>query len=287
MALTPEQQDLVDAIGRALAADPQIEAAWLAGSLGRGAGDAFSDVDVVALVADGPAAEAGRRWASDVARIAEPVLVNVLYGGLVLNCVASDWRRFDISFITDADFSRFDAARLKPLFNRGSRGPTRGTPEPYQTTPQTLLPLVNEFLRILGLLVVGLGREEYLLGLTGADLLRGLTVNLMLEENGVGPAERGGALRRNPLLTPEQRAQLASLTPVTATREGIITANRELAAIFLPRARRLGERIGMAWLAAFEAATRRHLQARLDVSLDEDAPAASAPLVNPVDSAAP
>ena len=266
MSPTPEQLALAEAIGRALEADPQIEAAWLGGSLGRGAGDAYSDVDTVALVAEGPAAEAGRRWSREVARIAEPVLVNVLYGGLVLNVVDRDWRRFDISFITAADFGRFDSAHLKPLFNRGDREPPRRANAPYVTTPEVLLPLVNEFFRMLGLLVGGLGREEYMLGLTGADLLRGLTLNLMLEENGVGPAEQGGALRRNAFLTPGQRAELADLTPVAATREGIILANRELAAIFLPRARRLAERVGMAWPAAFEAATRRHLETRLGVT---------------------
>ena len=59
-----EQQALVDAIAKALGADPEIEAAWLGGSLGRGAGDAFSDVDIVALVADAPAAQVGLRYST-------------------------------------------------------------------------------------------------------------------------------------------------------------------------------------------------------------------------------
>ncbi|HEY5107695.1 MAG TPA: hypothetical protein VII73_13155 [Caulobacteraceae bacterium] len=115
---------------------------------------------------------------------------------------------------------------------------------------------------------MGIGREEYVLGLTGVDLLRRMTIDLMLEENGVGPVERGGALHRNPLLSPDQRRALEDLAPVAAAGGGIIAANVALAKIFLPRARRLAGRIGMVWPEAFEAATRRHLRDRLGVSLD-------------------
>lgn len=268
MALTTEQQELLDAIGRVLEGDAEIEAAWLGGSLGRGGGDAFSDVDVVALVAPGPAAEVGLRYCRDVASIARPALAQPLYGGRVLNVVTMDWRRFDVSFVEAGELARFDAARLICLFNKGGHAPPRGAAAAYQASPEAVLKLVNEYLRILGLLVVAVGRQEYVLGLTGLELLRRLTLDLMLEENGVGPAERGGALRRNPLLTADQRRELEGLTPVAANRAGIIAGNVELAAIFLPRARRLAKRTGMTWPAAFEAATRRHLLERLGMSID-------------------
>jgi hypothetical protein len=94
-----------------------------------------------------------------------------------------------------------------------------------------------------------------------------MTFELMLEENGVGPAERGGALHRWPLLTPEQQDELRALAPVVADHDGIIAADLALARIFLPRARRLARRAGMDWPQAFETATRRHLKDRLDVTL--------------------
>ena len=263
MLPTPEHQALVDAIVRALAADPEIEAAWLGGSLGRGVGDEFSDVDVVALVANAPATGVGMRYSGDIASIAEPALVNALYGGGVINVVTIDWRRFDINFIERGELTRFNATHLISLFNKSGCSPPEEEPRPYEVTPAVLLKLVNEFLRILGLLPGGIGRKEFLLGLSGVDILRRLTVDLMLEENGVGPTERGGALRRDPFLTPDQRSDLAKLAPVTADREGIIAANAELAAIFLPRARRLADKIGMEWPAVFETATKRHLHDRV------------------------
>jgi predicted nucleotidyltransferase len=266
MSLTAEQQTLLDAIRRALAGDPAIEAAWLAGSLGRGGGDAFSDVDVLALVAAG-AAETGLRYASKVAAIAEPALVQRLFGGRILNVVTTDWGRFDISFIEPPELGRYDADRLTPLFNRGERSPPKGAAVAYRPTPETVLRLVNEYLRVLGLLVVALGRREYGLALNGIDILRRIIVDLMLEENAVSPADRGGALRRNPLLTVEQRGELDALAPVVADHDGLIAANVALSGIFLPRARRLADQIGMAWPTVFEEATRRHLRERAGVSI--------------------
>ena len=266
--MTPQQQSLVDTIRGVLEADAEIEAAWLAGSLGRGGGDAYSDIDILALAKEGTVAAVARHYLRDVARIAEPALVNALYGGSILNVVTRDWRRFDIVFIEAADLARYDAARLTPLFNRGDRHPPSPPATPYRADPDTVQKLVNEYLRILGLLVVALGREEYLLGLTGLGLMRGLTIDLMLEENDVAPADRGGALRRNPLLTEDQRRDLHTLTPVAATRDGLIAANVALTAIFLPRARRLTKRVGAPWPEVFEAATSEHLKRNLGLSLD-------------------
>jgi len=265
--LTVRQQALLDAIVRVLSADPAIEAAWLGGSLGRGAGDAYSDVDVVALVGDGPAAEAGLRHASAADRIVRPVLVTPPFGGRILNVVTEDWDRFDISFVEPPELARYRAGRLVELFNRGERGPPEGLPPPYAASPETVLPLVNEFLRVIGLLPLGVGREEWLVAVAGIGILRQLALDLMLEENGVGPGERGGALRRNPLLTLEQRQTLEGLSPVAANRASVIEASLQLAALFLPRARNLAGRVGAAWPEAFEAATRRHLKAQLGLEL--------------------
>jgi hypothetical protein len=268
VTITTEQRQLVDAITRALAAVDDIEGAWLAGSLGAGQGDSFSDVDVLVLTAVGKVGAVSGRVAHNISTIAEPALINPLYGGRVLNVVTADWRRFDLHFIEPGDLGRFDAARLVLLFNKGDRAPPRGSTDPYQSKPETVLKLVNEFLRILGLLVVAIGRKEYVLGLTGVDMLRRLTVDLMLEENGVGPIERGGALHRNPLLTPDQRREFEALRPVVADRAGIIAAHVELAAIFLPRARRLATRAHMIWPSTFETATKRHLHERLGLTID-------------------
>src|SRR5262245_9143987 len=123
--MTPAQRELVAAITRTLEADDSIEAAWLGGSLGRGAGDAFSDVDVVALVRGSRAADVGLRYTKDLSAIATPVLVNSLYGGRVVNVVTSEWHRFDVSFVEAGELTRFNAGALIVLFNKGELSPPR------------------------------------------------------------------------------------------------------------------------------------------------------------------
>jgi len=185
----------------------------------------------------------------------------------VINVVTDAWERFDLSFVELADLARYNSAELKPLFNRSGREPPLRADAPYQPSPETLLKLVQEFLRVLGMLPGALGRQEYELGLRGVDMLRGMTMDLMLEENGLSPAKRGGALHRRPFLTADQLQDLATIPPQAAERRSLVEANRAIAAIFLPRARRLAATIGMAWPTAFEDATRRNLKLRVQLEI--------------------
>ncbi len=257
--MTPEQNHLVERAKDALWDDGRIEAAWLAGSLGRGGGDQFSDVDLLAYCAAGTAGEVSRHLADRVDAIAEPLLVNILFGGRVLNLVLEGWRRLDVSLIEAAELPRYDGSMLTPLFNRTGVQPAGSYPPAYRTSPETLLALVNEFIRILGLASVGAGRQEYFLMMAGVEHLRRLTLDLMLEENGIGPWARGGALSRLPLLTADQRAQLDAMPPLAPTRESTLEGHAAVARIFLPRARRLATAIAAGWPERFEQATRDHL----------------------------
>jgi predicted nucleotidyltransferase len=265
---TAEQRQLIDTLSGLLLSEAQVEALWLAGSLGKREGDEYSDVDLLVMAADGGASELSQRLTGRLSEVVEPVLVNRLYGGRVLNVVTDDWRRFDLSFIEPADLVRYDAMSLTPLFNRSGRSPPSAPSVAYQTPPERVVELANEFLRVVGLSVGALGRQEHQLALTGIDILRRLTLDLMLEENDVSPAARGGALRRNPFLTDDQRAELAALPPLSADDGSVIASNRAFARIFLPRAKRLASRVGAPWPGAFEAATRRHLKSRLGSDLD-------------------
>jgi predicted nucleotidyltransferase len=263
--ITESQQHLIDGVERLLRAEPEVEAAWLSGSLGSGLGDEFSDVDVLVLVRDGSAGAAGAALAGKVDQVARPVLVNVHFGGRVISVVTEDWERFDLNLIEADQLAAQAARRLKPLFNRGDRGPPEQAEAPYRVSPDQLSALVKEFLRVLGLAAVVMGRREYVVALAGVGHLRGMAVDLMLEENAVPSWKRGGALRRNPLLTAEQRETLEALPPLKAERDSLIEAQQALAGVFLPRARRLAEEIGMAWPDALEGATRRSLEARLGI----------------------
>ena len=257
--MTPEQTELLERARALLENEPRIEAAWLAGSLAHGAGDAWSDVDLLALCAEGARGEVSAALASAIREKFEPLLLNVLFGGAVLNVVGPSWQRFDISVAEPAELNRYEAARLIELFNRTGAQPSGRFPESYRPSAQSLLPMVEEFLRVLGLAPVVLGRRDYVVMLSGIDRLRQLATDLMLEENRIGPWDRGGALKRRALLTEEQYRELESLPPLSPDPTSAKANNEALAAAFLPRARRLCAEASVAWPERLEAATRAHL----------------------------
>lgn len=265
--ITAAQQRIIDEITQILDCVEGVEAVWLAGSLGIGRGDAFSDVDLLVLTAGEALADVSRAVARNIADMVDPAYSGSLHGGRVLNFVTDDWTRFDLALVQHADLSRYDAGSLIELFNKTGSRPSSPPAAPYKTSPEQLLALVTEFLRILGLAPVAVGREEYELALTGIDHLRRMTFELMLEENGVAPSMRGGALRRNPMLSAEQRAELATLPPLVAERSSIIAGEAAFARIFLPRARRLAASIGAPWPTRLEEATRRHLRRSLEMRI--------------------
>ncbi len=212
---TAAQQALIDRIADVLGGDTRIEAAWLAGSFARGEADDFSDVDVLVLVADGAYEDVKADYARDLGDIADTALINPLFGGAVVNVVTTDWDRFDLSLVTAEHLHRYAGVALEPLFNRTGHAPPEAPERPaYAPSSEAITAMATEFLRVLGLLVVVAGREDWVNAFFGIGHMRRATVDLMLEENRIAPQDRGGALHLNKLLTSEQHAELAALPPL-------------------------------------------------------------------------
>jgi len=266
--MTEAQQALLDALVAHLEREPLVEAAWLAGSLGAGGGDAFSDVDLLLLAGEGGWQALSARLSESLKPALDLVLLNRLFGGVVLNAVTAGWGRFDLTLIARDGLARYDAGKLTALFNRGDAAPpVKPAPPPYRTPPDKLIGMGNEFLRVIGLSPVAVGRGELQLALSGIDILRRLTFDLMLEENGVAPETRGGALHPSRFLTEAQTAQIAALPTIAAEPESLARGTEAFAAVFLPRAKTLAAAIGAEWPQAFEEATRRHLAATLGMRI--------------------
>ncbi len=261
--MTDEQRALLERLTSVLAADPRVRAAWLGGSLGQGAGDAWSDIDIVVLVEESDRAACIADYRADHPGLPPLVLSHVVYGR-VLAAITRDWERFDLSFLTPTELPSQDGAALKLLLGQPDL-----TPPPRVSGGQALAPLeplVVEFLRVLGLTPVAVGRGEWLVMQQGAGLLRQMLIDLMLLENAVPPGSRG-AKRLNPFLSAEQRAILEALVPPIAEPGALLAANAELARLFLARAKPLAVKLGVSWPSDFEAATRRHLHAALSLDL--------------------
>lgn len=264
--MTQAQAALMAQVTAVLAADDRISAIWLSGSLARGVGDTWSDVDLVAQVNETDRAACLADYGQGGAGLPALVHAQQLHER-ILAATTVDWERFDISFLTPTELAFMDGGALKHLAGDSASTPPAQPPSADTRAPRRIAALITVFLRILGLLPVALGREEWLGAQQGYDLLRKMLIELMIEENGVAPAARGGAKRLNLNLTEHQRNMLEALVPPPARRETLIAANLELARLFLDRARPLADRLEAPWPQAFEQATRRYLQRCLDLEI--------------------
>lgn len=262
------RDELIGRIVEVLQADDRVRAAWLSGSLGRGAGDQYSDVDVAAVVAEGERKAFVEDWDTVVAAIAPVVLTNKLNTGAVtvFNEITSDWLRFDVSVITPAALEGYTASTLRLLFDKADlQSKLRPGGEPLAPSGSRVNALTKEFMRVLGLLPLVLGREDYTVGASGASLIRMLLIQLMTED--VAVEDRGGALRLRGLLPDARIAEIDGLPAIAATRESVVAVHMAVARLFLPLARDLSERTGTEWPDALERALRDHLDRQLDLKM--------------------
>lgn len=125
--------------------------------------------------------------------------------------------------------------------------------------------LIAEFLRVLGLLPVTLGRKEYLTTQAGLEMQRMTLFQLLSEE--VERPDKGGMLAWSRRLSPDQLVLLEQLPAADLTHRALIDAHLAVATAFLPRARALARRWDIEWPTAFEAATWAHLQKSLGIPM--------------------
>ena len=256
---TAAQTALIERLRAVLTADERIESAWLSGSLGKGAGDEWSDVDVTCVVAEEDIAACVSEYAGPKNPIGSTVHQVAPFGRVAAN-TATDLSRYDLSFMSPSQFRHVDPATVQPLV-RATR-PPGGITRPNQKDGAKLAADAAEFIRIFGLLPVAIGRREWIVAIEGAALMRRAIVDIMIEANGRAH-ERGGVKKLNYLLTDDQRLEVEDTLAIEPDQDALIAANLAMAALFLPLARRLVAERGGAWPQAFETATWAHLKREL------------------------
>jgi len=176
----------------------------------------------------------------------------------VLNAITDGWLRIDLDITAPDQLGDRTQDRLKALLDRdGIYASLPASLAQRGIDPNRLQAIVNEFIRILGLLPVALGRGEIDLMMMGTGLLRrSLTDLLILEMNLPDP---GGALHLNRVLDASRMALLATIPLPQLSANSAIEANLALARTFIPRAAALYGELSLAWPEAFESATRQHL----------------------------
>ena len=169
-----------------------IRALFLSGSYGNGMVDEYSDIDFVMVAEEGASDGVAEIWREAVAKNGDIVLwwdrTNV---PVLINAITEDWTRTDVIILKPNQMGSHTQSSLKPLFDYDNIysdlaeiAPKRG-PNMKKFRYQ-----VEEFIRIVGLLHLAAGREEYINGVLGVFHLRNLLVDLLIEETDA--PNRGG-----------------------------------------------------------------------------------------------
>ncbi len=220
--------------------DDRVRVLWLTGSLAAGTADAQSDVDLRAAVPAEAFATIERWWPDLVDRVAPTVWKRRWSGPpdeAILGAITTDYLRFDlvVQSVADTQPRRLEPARV--LFDKdgiADRFPltTAPPPDPFARLPF----VVEEFIRLLGMLPIVVERDDVPMGMEGQMGVHSLLISLLLLENGIDRAATG---KRHVVsfLTAEQRDVLARAPSLDPSMDSIVQGRLAYARLFLPRAR--------------------------------------------------
>ena len=259
------RDDIIRSISLALQKDERVAALFLSGSLGRGTADRFSDIDLLAIAPRETHEAIMTDYQSSLAQATSIVFWRQrLAESSLVNTITEDWQRIDLLLTTPERVQAYSRSAVMPLFDRQNLFDTLPTTSPTPLPNRTRVEFViNEFIRVLGLLAVVVGREEYEVGVAGAGLLRAHLSDLLVEA--AESAEKGGTLHLARIVSPDQRRILHGLPSPHPTRDSVIEAHLATARAFLPYAKKVAAQLGLPWPTNFETATWRYLERELGI----------------------
>ncbi|MBO0811430.1 MAG: hypothetical protein J2P23_05220 [Microlunatus sp.] len=253
--IDPGYRVLFDRARQVLGADSRVRAVSAGGSVGAGRADRWSDLDLAivaepdhydALVDDWPA------WLAD---ITPTVFARTPIAPNIINTVTDEGLTFDL-VVWSGEVPEHRPPAGYPVGFRTNR---------FDDVTDALEYAVAEQLRgLTGPFISLVQREEHLKHLTGVPHIVGLLTTVFLAETGATPP---GKLW-NQTFTAEQRAAVAGLPPVRATREDIIAFGLAVARLLIERARPLFTEHDLDWPRelARVAAQRIHDQLGIDTT---------------------
>ncbi|MYA15356.1 MAG: hypothetical protein F4089_09855 [Gammaproteobacteria bacterium] len=258
------QAELIVLLTQWLKSLPTVAGAFLGGSFGRGDADDYSDVDIYVVTAkSAPIPTALDALTGRLEAVTGILFSRTLPNARTLNAITTDWLRFDLTVLSPQELAFLAKDELEPLFDRNGLLETirHADTRPPMPSPDDLLDIVNEFIRVLGLSVVVKGRDDVVVAQNGVELLRGMLIRVMVMEN--RPPYRRGVLSLKHDLTVDQVAVLKALPPLEATWPAVFASTTAISREFLPRARRLAAELGATWPEQFERVTRTHVQKQI------------------------
>ena len=263
-ALAPGYRRLFERALAVLAADERVRAVWLSGSVARGDADLASDLDLIVTVGDDVHAGFADEWRTWLAAITDTVLAKPLaFAPGSFYSVTPDWHRLDVVVerVSDID-STFFRVRTAVLDRDGLASRVPPPDQPPGPSAKKIAELVEEFLRIHGLLPVIVLREDWLLGVEGVHTLRSLLYQLFVESNAPHPTT--GVKRWSAKLTDDQRGVLEAMPTGEASQQGVIEGHLALVGAFREHVPAICDRLGITWPDRLERATYAYVARQLE-----------------------
>ena len=253
----PRYRDLYERAIAVLDADDRVQSVRAGGSIGAGTADTWSDLDleVVTHAEHHDAFLADRdTW---LAAITPTVFARTPIAPFIVNTRDGGG--------PDARHRGVVRAPRRSGRRRPCGTPSACCPPPSSRTsaPPSSTRWPSSSAAWPGPFITFLQREEHLRHLTGVPHLLGLLTTVFLAETGEMPPGK----RWNGTYTEEQRAAVAELPPVSATREGLMAFGLGLAELLVTSARPLYERYDLEWPADLAGVTARRVQSELGVDV--------------------
>jgi predicted nucleotidyltransferase len=253
----PRFRQLYERALEVLGADPRVREVTLSGSIAEGTADEWSDLDLAVVVEPEHHEAVLAEWPTWLAEITPTVFARTPLAPFIINTVTDDGLTLDLAIWSgEAPTGPFTPTDYAVGMLSGTRFTDLGRALEYAVAEQ-LRGMNGPFISLIQ-------REEHLRHLTGVPHIVGLLTTVFLAETGAPPPGK----HYNRTFTEEQRAAVAALPPVSATRHGLIGFGLGLAELLVTRARPLYPRYGLEWPSALAATTaaRVHDQLGLDVS---------------------
>ena len=257
------QHEFLGDVQEKLAGDPQVRAAWLTGSFGRGVADRYSDIDLHLYLHDVAAFRTGaREWLEALRPL---VLYKLLFDGQMINALTVEGLRIDIWLHTDPP--TLDPAKVKVLLDRDGALQLASSPETAPDSAQVaanLLAQIEEFWRCIALTPTVIGRRELLVAFTGLNVELALVADILM--TGYGQPRDRGVKVLNTFLGDERRAELeAALDLQGLNSASLVVAHMALAGIVRTHGPILAVRHGFAYPQALEEAVLRYVAQELQM----------------------
>lgn len=257
------QHEFLADLQQTLAADPRIQAAWLAGSFGRGNADRYSDIDLHLLVDNASDFCAGARaWLEALRPL---VLYKVIFDGQMINALTDAGLRIDLWLHANAPMHALDPVSHRVLIDRTGvlrlETPSSSPPDPAQVAA-TMLAQIEEFWRCIALLPTVIGRRELLVAFTGLNVELAIATELLLA--GYGRTRERGVKVLNSYLGDERRAELeAALQLQGLHAESLVMAHMALAGVIRAQGPLLAAQHNFTYPQELEDAVLRYVASEL------------------------